>query len=246
VCENQQQPGFTHWGSFAELVVVDAADVNVVQLPDALGFDTAAGLGCRFATAYRAVVHHARPGPGSWLAVHGCGGVGLSAVMIAVAAGARVIAVDPTPVARERAAALGAEVVLEPGGSAAAIRDLTGGGTAASIDAIGGPDTLSRAVAGLATRGRHVQVGLVAPAPTVPAGVISMAIARELEILGSHGMPAHDYPAMLDRISSGELDPGRLIRRHIDLDEAATALPAVGTAEVDGVTIVHPTRARPG
>jgi NADPH:quinone reductase-like Zn-dependent oxidoreductase len=99
--------GFTHWGSFAELVVVDVADVNVVRLPHALDFDTAARLGCRFATAYRAVVHQGRPQPGSWVAVHGCGGVGLSAVMIAVADGAQVVAVDPNGVARDRAAALG-------------------------------------------------------------------------------------------------------------------------------------------
>src|SRR4051812_16501824 len=94
VCDRQTQPGFTHWGSFAELVALDWADVNLVPLPDAVGFDAAAGLGCRFATAYRAVLQVGRLAPGEWVAVHGCGGVGLSAVMIAVAAGARVVAVD--------------------------------------------------------------------------------------------------------------------------------------------------------
>jgi alcohol dehydrogenase len=240
VCENQQQPGFTHWGSFAELVVVDVADVNVVRLPDRMSFDVAAGLGCRFATAYRAVVHHARPSPGEWVAVHGCGGVGLSAVMIAVSAGARVIAIDPNPAARERATALGAAAVLDPSDGPAAVRDVSGRGVAASIDAIGGADTLAAAVAGLARRGRHVQVGLLGAAPTVPAQVISQAIAGELAILGSHGVPAHDYPAMLERVTSGELDPGRLVARHIGLDEAAAELAALGTARIDGITIIHP------
>jgi alcohol dehydrogenase len=239
VCENQQQPGFTHWGSFAELVVVDVADVNVVRLPDPMSFDTAASLGCRFATAYRAVVHHARPAPGDWIAVHGCGGVGLSAVMIAVAAGARVVAIDPNPAARSRATSLGATAVLDPACGPAAVRELTGG-VAASIDAIGGAATLAAAVAGLARRGRHVQVGLLGADATVPAQVISRVIAGELAILGSHGMPAHDYPAMLDRVSSGELDPGRLVTQRIDLDEAAAALAALGTAPVDGITIIHP------
>ena len=96
ICERQQQPGFTYWGSFATYVVVPVADVNAVPLPDELPFDTAAALGCRFATAYRAFHAHARVPTGGWLAVHGCGGVGLSAVLIAVAAGVRVVAVDPS------------------------------------------------------------------------------------------------------------------------------------------------------
>ena len=97
VCDRQTQPGFTGWGSFAELVALDHADVNLVALPDELDAVTAAALGCRFATAYRAVVQQGRVRPGDWVAVHGCGGVGLSAVMVAVAAGARVVAVDVTP-----------------------------------------------------------------------------------------------------------------------------------------------------
>ncbi len=94
MCPNQTQPGFTHAGSFAEYVAVRHADVNVVPLPDSIDTVTAAGLGCRFATAYRAVVEQGRVAPGQWVAVHGCGGVGLAAVMIAVAYGAQVVAVD--------------------------------------------------------------------------------------------------------------------------------------------------------
>ncbi|MGP4012786.1 alcohol dehydrogenase catalytic domain-containing protein, partial [Streptomyces sp. 4N124] len=94
VCERQTQPGFTHWGSFAEYVALDHADVNLVAVPDGMSFATAASLGCRFATAFRAVVQQGRVAAGEWVAVHGCGGVGLSAVMIAAASGARVIAVD--------------------------------------------------------------------------------------------------------------------------------------------------------
>ncbi|MGG7612714.1 alcohol dehydrogenase catalytic domain-containing protein, partial [Streptomyces sp. ZG43] len=78
VCENQTQPGFTHHGSFAEYVALDHADTNLVALPDGLAHPTAAGLGCRFATAHRAVTVQGRVAPGEWVAVHGCGGVGLS------------------------------------------------------------------------------------------------------------------------------------------------------------------------
>ncbi|WP_037820332.1 alcohol dehydrogenase catalytic domain-containing protein, partial [Streptomyces sp. NRRL S-146] len=78
VCERQTQPGFTHWGSFAQYVALDHADVNLVALPGELSFATAASLGCRFATAYRAVVRQGRVAAGEWVAVHGCGGGGVS------------------------------------------------------------------------------------------------------------------------------------------------------------------------
>ena len=115
VCPNQTQPGFTGPGSFAELVAVRAADANLVPVPDSVDLVTAACLGCRFATAFRAVTAHGRVRAGEWLAVHGCGGVGLSAVLIGVALGARVIAVDVVPAALERARELGAEVVVDGG-----------------------------------------------------------------------------------------------------------------------------------
>ncbi|MCW2606757.1 MAG: Alcohol dehydrogenase GroES domain protein, partial [Frankiales bacterium] len=88
VCPHQTQPGFTHWGSYAELVALEAADVNLVALPEQVDATTAASLGCRYATAFRAVVQQGRVRPGEWVAVHGCGGVGLGAVQVAVAAGA--------------------------------------------------------------------------------------------------------------------------------------------------------------
>jgi alcohol dehydrogenase len=239
VCERQQQPGFTYWGSFAELVAVPAADLNVVRLPDAVDPVSAAALGCRFATAYRAVTAHARPAPGDWMAVHGCGGVGLAAIMIARAEGAHVVAVDPAPAARARAVRLGADHAVA---DAREVIELTGGGARASIDAIGGADSLLASVECLRRRGRHVQVGLLGDATVVPAQVVTLAVARELEILGSHGMSARDYPAMLARIVSGELDPSRLVARRIGLSEAATVLSELGTATVDGVTVIEPSR----
>ncbi len=115
VCPRQTQPGFTGPGSFAELVAVHAADANLVALPADVDFVTAACLGCRFATAFRAVTAHGRVRPGDWLAVHGCGGVGLSAVMIGAALGARVLAVDVSAAALARARELGAEAAVARG-----------------------------------------------------------------------------------------------------------------------------------
>ena len=76
VCEHQFQPGFTAWGSFAEYVAIDFADTNLVRLPQELDYATAASLGCRFVTSFRAIVDQGRVRPGEWVAIHGCGGVG--------------------------------------------------------------------------------------------------------------------------------------------------------------------------
>ncbi|WP_406488899.1 zinc-dependent alcohol dehydrogenase family protein [Streptomyces phaeochromogenes] len=243
VCERQTQPGFTHWGSFAEFVALDHADVNLVAVADELSFGTAASLGCRFATAFRAVVAQGRVAPGEWVAVYGCGGVGLSAVMIAAAAGARVVAVDLSPRALELARQFGAAECVEasrdarPEETAEAVRELTGGGAHLSLDALGSPATCAASVGGLRRRGRHVQVGLLPQDPTLP---MSRVIGLELELLGSHGMPAHAYPPMLESVRAGVLRPDLLVTSTIPLDAAPAALAAMGTAPGAGVTIIEP------
>jgi alcohol dehydrogenase len=241
VCDNQTQPGFTHWGSFAELVALHDADLNLVALPDAMTFATAAALGCRYSTSFRAVVSHGRVQPGEWVAVHGCGGVGLSAVQIAADAGASVVAVDITAGSLALARDLGAVAVvdaagLDPDGVAAAVRDATGGGAHVSLDALGSPDTCVASVLSLRPRGRHVQVGLLPLQAGRAAVPMERVIALELEIYGSHGMPAHDYPSLLERVTSGRLSPERLVTRAITLDDAAAALENVGRRP--GITVI--------
>ncbi|MFF7307665.1 zinc-binding dehydrogenase [Streptomyces sp. NPDC008137] len=243
VCERQTQPGFTHWGSFAEYVALDHADVNLVALPEDMSFATAASLGCRFATAYRAVVRQGRLAAGEWVAVHGCGGVGLSAVMIAAASGARVVAVDVSARALDLARKFGATRCLDATAvpdTAAAVRDLTGGGAHLSLDALGSPDTCAASVNGLRRRGRHVQVGLLpSPAGTTPVPM-ARVIALELELLGSHGMAAHSYPPMLELVRGGVLRPDLLVTSSISLDEVPAALAEMGTAPGAGATVIEP------
>ncbi|CAL9575435.1 zinc-dependent alcohol dehydrogenase family protein [Streptomyces sp. enrichment culture] len=243
VCERQTQPGFTHWGSFAEYVALDHADVNLVAVPDGMSYATAASLGCRFATAFRAVVQQGRVAAGEWVAVHGCGGVGLSAVMIAAAAGARVVAVDVSARALELARAFGAVECVDASGTpdtAAAVRDLTGGGAHLSLDALGSPVTCAASVAGLRRRGRHVQVGLLPSADGTTPVPMARAVALELELLGSHGMAAHTYPPMLALVGAGVLRPDLLVTSTIGLDAVPAALAAMGTAPGAGVTVIEP------
>jgi alcohol dehydrogenase len=246
VCEHQRQPGFTHWGSFAELVVVDRADVNLVALPPDVDAVAAAALGCRFATAFRAVVQVGRVQPGEWVAVHGCGGVGLSAVLVAVAAGARVVAVDVRAGALDLAVAAGAEAAVrtEPGEPpldvTARVRDAAGDGVALSLDALGSPATCAASVACLRPRGRHVQVGLLPDALGWPAVPMHLVVAGELEVLGSHGMAAWRYPELLGLVAAGRLRPGELVTARIGLAEAGEALAAMGTAPPTGITVALP------
>ncbi|GAB7190788.1 zinc-dependent alcohol dehydrogenase family protein [Kineococcus sp. NUM-3379] len=248
VCARQRQPGFTHWGSFAELVALDFADVNLVRLPEGMPAGTAAALGCRVATAFRAVVDVGEVRAGEWLAVHGCGGVGLSAVAVAVASGARVVATDLSPAARELAARAGAEVVLDaaggPGEVAAAVRAATGGGAQVSVDAVGSAATCESSLLCLRARGRHVQVGLLPRAVGRPDLPLERVIALELQFRGSHGTAAHDYPRLLGLVASGRLDPGLLVSRVLPLAEGGRALAECGAAAFAGITVLEP--AAPG
>lgn len=242
VCPAQQQPGFTHWGSFAGYVALYAADTNLVALPDAVTFTAAASLGCRFATAYRGLVGRARVVPGEWVAVVGAGGVGLSTVMIAKALGARVVAVDRTPAALRVAETLGADhVLLADGGDVPArVHDLTGGGSHVAVDAVGSERTCADALLSLRRRGRHVQIGLLPPVDGHPRVPMARAIAWELDLLGSHGMAAADYPGMLALIADGTLRPQALLERVVDLEQAATLLPVFDTAAPAGMTMIDP------
>ena len=205
---------------------------------------TAASLGCRFATAYRAVLAQGRVTEGQWLAVHGCGGVGLSAVMIGVSVGARVVGVDVNPAALEMAAQLGAVATVDATAApnvAAAVRELTDGGAHVSLDALGSAATCVASIRSLRKRGRHVQVGLLAGADARPAVPMGRLIAHELEIVGSHGMAAHDYGEMLAQVESGRLRPDRLVSERIGLGEAGAALAAMGHPRAAaGVTVIVP------
>ena len=240
VCLAQQQPGFTSWGSFAEYVAVPFADANLVALPESIDFIAAASLGCRFATAYRAVVARGRIASGEWLVVHGAGGVGLSAIQIGAALGARVVAVDISDDALEAASRFGAEVCIKGADNVvAAVVAATDGGAHVSIDALGSIPTMRASVECLRVLGRHVQVGLMLEDAADTAVPMGRVIARELELLGSHGMPATDYPAMLELVASGRVDPSALVSRVIGLGEAGAAIAVMGLpATSAGMTVV--------
>jgi alcohol dehydrogenase len=241
ICDFQFQPGFTHWGSYAEYVAIHYADTNLVALPEEIDFVTAASLGCRFATSFRAVVAQGNVAPGQWVAIHGCGGVGLSAVMIASALDAHVIAVDVDNDALALAESVGAaELVNAESASSVveAIRELSGGGVHLSVDALGSRETCYNSIANLRKRGRHVQVGLLAGDDYHPAIPMELVIANELEIVGSHGMQAFKYDRMLQMIVDDRLSPQKMVCQTVDLERAARALGNPAELQVAGVTVI--------
>jgi len=241
ICDHQTQPGFTHWGSFAEYVAIHHADINLVGLPDDMSFVTAASLGCRFATSFRAVGAQGRVSAGEWVAVHGCGGVGMSAVMIAAAMDAKVIAVDIDTEVLKLAQEVGAAAVINARENDAVvdqIHALTDRGAHVSIDALGSAITSTNSVLGLRKRGRHVQVGLLAGDDHRPRFPMEHVIGKELEIVGSHGLQAHRYEDMLKMISTGRLEPQRLIGKTVSLEEAPTELPGMTDFGAVGITVI--------
>ncbi|MHA7218968.1 alcohol dehydrogenase catalytic domain-containing protein [Arthrobacter sp. MDT1-48-3] len=242
VCRNQTQPGFTHWGSFADLVALHDADTNLIAVPASLDAGAAALLGCRFATSYRGLVHQAHLQAGETLLVVGCGGVGLSAVMIGAALGAQVIAVDVDDAALARAARFGAARTLDSSAlsrteALAAVREAApSSGIDVSVDALGREETAALGILSLRPRGRHVQIGLFPSDPVVPMAAV---IGGELSVLGSHGMPARDYPGLLDLVTTGRLRPQDLIERTISLAEVPDALVAMaGDRSAGGITVI--------
>jgi alcohol dehydrogenase len=247
VCDHQSQPGFTHWGSFADFVAVDYADVNLIALPDSLDFVTAASLGCRFTTAFHAIVDQGRLAAGQWVAIHGCGGTGLSAIMIAHALGANIVAIDIAPDKLAAAQAVGATHTLNATTTPdipTAVHDLTHGGVHLSVDALGSPQTCFNSIANLRKRGRHVQVGLMLGSQRHPAIPMDLVVAKELEIVGSHGIQAFRYEAVFAMIAAGKLQPGQLVRQTITMAQAAEYLPQMNQFAHTGITVMIPQMGR--
>ncbi len=242
VCDAQFQAGFTHWGCFAEYVGIQRADINLVRLPGSMSFETASSLGCRFVTSFRAVVDQGAVRAGQWVAVHGCGGVGLSAIMIANALGANVIAIDIGAHQLAMARKLGAVATIDvtkTDNVVHAVKEITGGGAHVSIDAFGSQQTCFNSIDNLRKRGRHVQVGLMTGEDQHPVIPMGRVLADELEIVGSHGMQAFRYSEMMGMIGEGKLEPEKLVGEKISLEDSLAALVRMDQFNNVGVMVIN-------
>ncbi|MBI78905.1 MAG: alcohol dehydrogenase [Gammaproteobacteria bacterium] len=232
ICDNQTQPGFTHWGSFANYVEVFHADTNVVKLPDEIDFVSAATLGCRFTTAYRAVMSQGKIRQGEWISIYGCGGVGLSAVVVAALAGANIIAIDVDDTKLSVARSLGAHYVIDAtleADVADAVIELSKGGTHLSIDAVGNRRVLVNSIRSLRKSGRHVQVGLFSNEEKNQTVPLDLVVSKELELIGSHGIQASKFTEIFDVIKNQENVLHNIVATTISIDEVCYHLPMMDT-----------------
>ena len=242
ICDDPVMPGFRSWGGYAQFVRVDRADINLVALPEAVSFVAGAGMGCRFMTAFHGLTERVRLGPGEWIVVYGCGGIGLSVIEIARCLGAQAIAVDIGEDKLALAEELGAVASVNAASEddpAAAVIELTGGGAQVSVDALGIQQTCENAINSLTKRGRHLQIGMTSGKDggrlQLPVDDI---IGSELEVYGSKGMPAQNFPAMLRLVAAGRLDPGRLVTRKVALEEAGAVLTGMDRFDTLGFTVI--------
>ncbi|WP_297081519.1 NADPH:quinone oxidoreductase family protein [uncultured Demequina sp.] len=231
-------------GVLAELAVLPASDVW--PAPPALTDAEASGLTVAYQTAWFALHRRAELKPGEWLLVHAAaGGVGLAAVQLGDAAGARVIAVVGSEAKAAVARAAGAEVVLVRGETdiAAAVKTATGGhGADVVFDPVGG-DAFMASTKCIAFEGRIVVVGFAGgEIQSLPAGHV---LVKNYSVLGLHwGM----YPGIRpDLVDAARADLARLaeegaiapvVDRVVPFDSAPEALTALaGGATVGRVVI---------
>jgi D-arabinose 1-dehydrogenase-like Zn-dependent alcohol dehydrogenase len=230
LCDELEFIGFTHDGGYAEYTKILNADFNCVRLPESVDPMTAAAIGCRYMTAFHAVMHQGRTRPGQWIAIHGAGGVGLSAVQIASAIGAQTIAVDIDDRKLEKAREEGAVAVVNgsSGDVAGAVREISGGGVHVSVAALGRGEMVVNSVRSLRKGGRHVQVGLTSQEERGVVGLpIDMMIEAEIEFVGSVGNPHVHYPELLAMVERGRFNPKSLITREVALSEVNEVLEAM-------------------
>lgn len=240
VCSNLQLIGFHYDGGYAQYVRIPNADLNMIHLPESIDFVTAAGLGCRYMTAFHGVVDQLKLAPGEWFSVYGCGGVGLAAVQIGTALGANVIAVDIDEKKLEKAKELGAVHIVNANHNAPEeIIEFTKGGAHASLDALGISTTVRNSIFSLRTRGRHLQIGLTTQEEKGEVSLpIDLMVAKEISFMGSLGMQPPRYSMMLKMIENGKLNPGKLIFRTVPLEEAGDVIAEMTTYATLGSVVV--------
>lgn len=228
-------------GGFAQYCVIGGADFNAIPLPDSVSFEAGAALGCRFMTSYHAVADRGAVRGGQWVAVHGCGGIGLSAVQIAAALGAQVIAVDLDETKLLRAREEGAVETIDArdGDVPERIKDITNGGADVSLDALGIKATMLNSVRSLRKGGVHVQVGVTSAAEAGEVALpIDLMTTAEIEFRGSLGNPNHHYRPLLNMVERGILHPETIIGERIGLADVPRVMDAMGSFGTVGFTTI--------
>ncbi|MDR7075733.1 D-arabinose 1-dehydrogenase-like Zn-dependent alcohol dehydrogenase [Neobacillus niacini] len=241
LCDNKYTLGVRQWGGFAEFALIPKAEGNLVKLPESIDFVSAASLGCRFVTSYYGMIDQIKVQAGEWVVVHGCGGIGLSAIQIANAIGANVIAVDIADDKLELARSLGAVYTINgmKENAVEAVKEITKDGANVSVDALGITATCQNAILSLGKRGRHLQIGVTTKEEKgfIPVPIDEI-VTKELQIIGSVTMPISRYTPMLHLIDTLNIQPSKLVTERISLDQAGDVFEAMSSFSNIGISVV--------
>jgi len=221
ICEKMVMFGNNVDGGYAEYILAPAKDL--IALPAELPLVESAIIADAVTTPYHAVVNRGQVKPGDKVVVFGCGGIGLNLVQVAAAVGAQVIAVDIVDQKLEWARGLGAQAVINAKGVERIdkeVRKLTGGGADIAFEAIGNPVTQAQAFACIRTGGRFVVVGYTDKPMTLDTGRV---MYREMEVIGSLGCRAVDYPRVLELARQGKIKVKELVTAQFPLNEINAA-----------------------
>jgi len=233
-------------GCWAQYVRALNASLNCIPLPEGVDELTAAALGCRYMTAWRAVRSRGALPGGESVAVFGCGAVGLAAIEIAKTLGGRVIAIDIDDAKLARARQIGAAQTLNVRGMSPADTGLAGkaiidrgAGVDLALDALGSTQTANSAIHALRRGGRLSQVGLTSQEEQgnilVP---IDKIVLDELDIRGSLSNPQSQYAELLGLVAAGRLNPKRLVSRTVSLSQVGSVLEDMDQFKTDGYVII--------
>ena len=208
--------------AFAEYATVSRR--SLVKIDPELPLDEAALFGCAVLTGAGAVINTAGVRPGQTVAVVGLGGVGLCALLAAIASGAReVVAVDVLPEKLAFARQLGATITFDAGEDrvAEAIREATHGGVDFAFELAGSAKALELAWAITRRGGTTITAGLPHPSARLPVPIVQL-VAEERALKGSYigtAVPARDVPRLIDLFRRGRLPVDRLVSGRLSLDE---------------------------
>ena len=172
--------------------------------------------------------------------MHGTGGIGLAAMLLGRALGARLIVTDIVQEKLDHALGLGADYAVNAADGTAAeqIKDITDGGAHVSVEALGFPATVAASIACLRPLGRHVQVGLPVGHHAVQEVNLNTVYMGNLALYGTRGMPAHRYPSLLSLIEGGHVDLSPIVAREVALSETGAELAKFNGPTPPGVAVI--------
>ncbi len=225
ICARMVMFGNNVDGGYAEYILAPTKDL--IPLAEDIPLVEGSIIADAVTTPYHAVVNRGQVRPGDNVVVFGCGGIGLNLVQMAAAVGANVIAVDIVDEKLDWARRLGAQATLNPSNVERVdkeLRKLTGGGADVGFEAIGNPSTQEQTFASLRTGGRFVVVGYSSKPMTLDSGRV---MYREMEIIGSLGCRAVDYPRVLDLVRQGKIKVQELVTDRYPLEDINAGLDAL-------------------